>query len=256
MTYGERGHRVRNPCMICGCREGTIRTRDGPVCPDCMPREFLEDALRIGRDRIMLHNRLHTDWESCAGLTAEKVDTGSVSGDRSMAITQNDSVVLADELNARIRTSDTVDMVVSFIKMSGINLIIDSLREFSRHGRLRVITTAYMGATEYGALAELFCLPNTEVRMEMDAEFSRLHAKTFLFGGKDGGTAYVGSANISRTALTSGEEWVVKLREQDVPPVLEDLRAGFDSLWCSGHYEPVSANDRARIEAALEKRGL
>lgn len=147
--------------------------------------------------------------------------------------------------------------MVSFIKQSGLNLLLDALREFLRHGTLRVITTAYMGATEYAALADLFDLPNTEVRMELNAERSRLHAKCFIFmkeGGRE--TAYVGSANISQTALTSGEEWVVKLRGEDVPEVLDDLHRGYSSLWDSTDVRRVTKNDRARIEAALESHGM
>ena len=173
-----------------------------------------------------------------------------------MAITLRDGIVLADELNAQIRTADSIDMVVSFILMSGLNLIIDSLREFTKRGRLRVITTAYMGNTEYEAVEQIIRLPNTELRMELDSERNRLHAKSFIFYRSGGhGTAYVGSANISRSALTSGEEWVVKVREEDVPLVIDDLRKGYEALWRSGHIKPISLSDRAEVESALEKRG-
>lgn len=245
-----------NTCIICGERRGTIATRDGPVCPDCMPEDLMPKAASLRSSSIRLYLRTH---RGCRTYTsAPPAPTGpTVSPDRSMAITLSDSVVLADELNARISESDCIDMVVSFIKMSGLNLIMDSLRSFSESGRLRVITTAYMGATEYEAVAELMALPNAEVRMELDAERSRLHAKCFIFRRPDGGsTAYVGSANISQTALTSGEEWVVKLRGEDVPQVLDDLRRGYDALWASEHLRPVTLADRAEIEMALESRGL
>ena len=254
MAYGYR-RKVSNPCIICRERAGSIHTRDGMVCDACMPRELLGQAGRLGIDRIILYTRTHADWVSCEA-PEETCEGPTVSGDRSMAITLDDPIVLADELNSQIATAGSIDMVVSFIKMSGLNLLIDSLRDFTRRGRLRVITTAYMGATEYDALEELFSLPNTEVRMELDAESSRLHAKSFIFNRDGTGTAYVGSANISKTALTSGEEWVVKLREQDVPMVMDDLRRGYEALWKSGHLKPVCSDNRAEIETALEKRGL
>lgn len=245
-----------NTCLICDERIGTIRTRDGMVCPSCMPRDLLDMAPTLSESRIRSYRLAHRDYESCA--TSDTEDHGpTVSPDRSMAITQSDSVVLSDELNSMIRRSDRIDVVVSFIRMSGLSLLLDALSGFTGHGRLRVITTAYMGATEYGALAELFSLPNTEVRMELDADRSRLHAKCFIFGGPDGEeTAYVGSANISRPALTSAEEWVVKLRGCDVPDVLRDLHAGYESLWNSTGLRAVDARDRAEIEAALESRGM
>lgn len=248
--------RPEERCIICDERRGTIRTVDGLVCDRCMPRELLPSASTLKGYQIRSYCRTHDRWEPVAGAPESKT-VGTVSGDRSMAITLSDPVVLADELNARIRESESIDLVVSFIKQSGLNLLMDSLREFSRHGRLRVITTAYMGATEYAALADLFSLPNTEVRMELDAERSRLHAKCFMFRRADGTEiAYVGSANISQTALTSGEEWVVKLRGEDVPQVLEDLHRGYQSLWDSTDVRRVTEKDRARIETALESRGM
>ena len=55
--------------------------------------------------------------------------------------------------------------------------------------------------------------------------------------------------------LTSGEEWVVKVREEDVPLVIDDLRKGYDAIWRSGHVKRISLSDRAEVESALEKRG-
>lgn len=246
----------RGSCIVCEERAGTISTLDGPVCPACMPEDLLPRAAALRRHNIVSYLRTHRGCRTCA--SCDPAPSGpTVSPDRSMAITLSDSVVLADELNARISESDGMDMVVSFIKMSGLNLILDSLRGMCARGRLRVITTAYMGATELEAVDTLIGLPNTEVRMELDADRSRLHAKCFIFHGTDGReTAYVGSANISRTALTSGEEWVVKLRREDVPQVLDDLGTGYDALWASEHLRPVGRDDRAAVESALESRGM
>lgn len=245
----------RERCIVCDTRMGTIQTRDGLVCKECMPLDLLPRASSLSTHNIQSYIRTHRGYRTCAVSTPARFEH-TVSPDRSMAITQSDTIVLADELNARIQEADRIDMVISFIKMSGLNLIIDSLRRFANRGRLRVITTAYMGHTEYEAVDELMSLPNTEVRMELDANGDRLHAKCFIFDRDDGrGTAYVGSANISKTALTSGEEWVVKLREEDVPQVLGDLRNAYDCLWGSDNVRPVTKADRADIEMALERRG-
>ncbi len=242
----------RDICIICRERMGSIRTVDGLVCVGCMPRDLMVQASSLKAYQIISYMRVHGDSCRSGGPSVRQSDPD----DRSMAFTADGPTTLAEELNEQIRTADSIDIVVSFIKISGLCLVIDSLSEFARRGRLRVVTTAYMGATEYDALAELFLLPNTEVRMELTAERSRLHAKSFLFhrtGGRS--TAFVGSANISKTALTDGEEWVVKLREQDVPLVISDLDKGYESLWSSQDLRPVTARDRARIESAFERRG-
>ena len=244
----------RDLCIICGTERGTYRTADGMVCPGCMPADLVQRSGDLRKHEIIIHRKLHPSH----GIAKDgpEVTGRCVSGDRSMAITLSDDVILADELNAQIRTADDVDMVVSFILMSGLNIILDSLRELTRHGRLRVITTAYMGTTEYEAVDELVRLPNTEVRMELDSDRNRLHAKSFIFHRANGhSTAYVGSANISRSALTGGEEWVIKVREEDVPLVIEDLDRGYEALWNSDHVRRITPHDRAVVEAALEKRG-
>lgn len=166
---------------------------------------------------------------------------------------QGESVL--DHLSSEFASADRIDLLCSFIKLSGL----DRLRQrIERHRALdrplRVLTTTYMRATDFKAI-ELLHRLGAEVRISYDESHTRLHAKAWIFHrASEYSTAYVGSSNLSHAAQTDGLEWNVRVARADQPALVDEMCELFESYWNDADkFEPFDGreHDRRRLARAL-----
>ena len=153
---------------------------------------------------------------------------------------------MLSELKKEILSSDSIDLLVSFIKWSAIRPLLVDLTAFTkREGvRLRVIATTYTQATDYKAIVALAELPNTEVKINYETNHARMHAKSYLFKRDTGfSTAYIGSSNLSNPALTGGLEWNVKVTEKESFDIVKKFSVSFESYWNDASFETFDSEN-------------
>ncbi len=150
---------------------------------------------------------------------------------------------LWNQLRSEIESADAIDVVMAFIRRSGIAPLLDALRRHCDEGKpLRVLTTTYTGSTERRALDQLADL-GAEVRVSYDLSTTRLHAKAWVFHRRSGfSTAYVGSSNLTHSAQVTGLEWNVRASAARNPDVVDKFGAVFDSYWEGGDFVPYDAD--------------
>lgn len=202
-------------------------------------------------------------------LVASPRDTGL--GTRQMRrpevpLTQSDLLIngrgepnLIRALASEMDSADRVRIIVSFIKWSGLVLILPELEKAIQRGaQVQVLTTTYLAASDQRAINALV-EAGADVRISYDGRGTRLHAKAWLFDRNTGfHTGYIGSSNMSVQAMSEGMEWNVRLSEKETPHLLAKFRATFDAYWQDpvNGFEPYDPqrrpDDRDRLRIALE----
>lgn len=232
---------VEQQSALCNEVVALLRTRLGNTGPD--------DAELVPPPRLLY--ALHRD------ATPPRRPTTRLSHGALLTASADDPR-LGAELLAELESAEAVDAIVSFVKTRGWQHLREGLEAFSRRGgRFRLLSTTYLGASDAAALEAIARLPGAEVRISYDVRRTRLHAKAWRFRRANGlGTAYVGSANVSVSALGGGLEWTLKAAEAETPAILQKFEAAFEALWNEGEFErfhPDHAGSSERLHAALRE---
>ena len=167
---------------------------------------------------------------------------------------------LNTEIQKELESADRVDLLCSFLKMSGVNSLSEQLKAIKNRGiPFRIITTTYMGATDRKAVDRLVEEYGAEVKISYQGDSTRLHAKAWLFHRNTGmSTGYVGSSNLSSAALTDGLEWNVRISSPITPGLIRQFEGLFESYWKSGDFTLYTASDQEKqeLDTALAKADI
>ncbi|MEZ3503620.1 MAG: DEAD/DEAH box helicase family protein [Lachnospiraceae bacterium] len=145
-----------------------------------------------------------SDLAEKIGINELQVESTDVmTGDR------NKSRFLYYQLKVSMLKADKIDIIVSFLMESGVRMILKDLKAALDRGvQIRILTGNYLGITQPSAL----CLIKKELGNRIDLRFYNdkgrsFHPKSYIFHYENAGEIYIGSSNISKSALTSGIEW-------------------------------------------------
>jgi len=136
-------------------------------------------------------------------------------------------------LKQAIRKANTIRILAAFIMESGVRLIIDDLKYAINMGaRVQILTGYYLGITEPSALylLKMYLGDSAEIRIFKHKDIS-FHPKTYIFENEKSSEIYIGSSNISASALEYGVEWNYRIVKDESKGIFTQFYENFDELF-------------------------
>lgn len=140
---------------------------------------------------------------------------------------------LYKRLKASIKKATSIDIIVAFLMESGVRLLEKDLREaLERNIPIRILTGNYLNITQPSALYLLKEILGDKVDLRFYKDKSRsFHPKAYIFEYEDGGDIFVGSSNVSRSALTYGIEWNYRISKLNNESDFKYYKDTFEDLF-------------------------
>ena len=157
----------------------------------------------------------------------EEYDTDVMTGDR------DKRMYLYYQLVNSMKRADRIDIIVSFLMESGVKMLLKDLDQAMKRGaKIRILTGNYLGITQPSALYLIKHELGEKVDLRFYSEKGRsFHPKSYIFHYADHSDIYIGSSNISKSALTSGIEWNYRFSSQKDPENYEKFYQTFEDLF-------------------------
>ncbi len=147
-------------------------------------------------------------------------------------IVNSDSGNLLRELVKAMSECERFYFSVAFINFSGLQLLLDPLKEAERKGiKGKIITSTYLNFTDAKALKKIREFNNVELKVFVTDKELGFHTKAYIFENKDNYKIIIGSSNITQSALKSNIEWNVGIITKENGRFIQDVLKEFDYLW-------------------------
>lgn len=186
----------------------------------------------------------------------------------------NKRMYLYYQLISSLKKAESVDIIVSFLMESGVKMLIKELENALKRGaRVRILTGNYLGITQPSALYLIKSKLGESVDLRFYNEKGRsFHPKSYIFHYRDYSEIYIGSSNISKSALTSGVEWNYRFSSHTDEKnynkfyqAFEDLfenhsREKYDGIWACASILHLNKAELSgvfeKMSRALKKTGI
>ena len=176
--------------------------------------------------------------------------------DSNYLITGRSENYLIHEIRSALKMATDIEIAVSFIRNSGLNLLFqdieDAMQSKERQVSLSLLTSDYMNITEPQALKQLMLLSErgADIRIFESKQATSFHLKSYIFVknneyGMQKASAFIGSSNISKTALTDGIEWNYRInfpneKDREATDRIQQIRNEYSHLFTLQQVKPLT----------------
>jgi superfamily II DNA or RNA helicase/HKD family nuclease len=154
----------------------------------------------------------------------------------------------------KLETASTICILTSFVMKSGVEFLKDALKKAADNGaEIKICTGDYLHITQPAALEILLGIDERiEVRIWKSNGVS-FHPKAYIFQADGKDYLFVGSSNLSRSALNQGVEW--NLLVSDEKEVFEEAQNEFLKIFYADQTVPLNKTTLEDYKASFEEFG-
>ncbi|WP_309568883.1 phospholipase D-like domain-containing protein [Clostridium estertheticum] len=187
-------------------------------------------------------------------ITSDSIQFKEAMLDYDSNCSTGDKDYLLPKLAASLKKAKTIDMAVGFLMESGVKLLINDLKLVAQSGvRIRILTGNYLNITQPQALY----LVKEALGDMVDLRFYNIknksfHPKSYIFEYEGDGDVFIGSSNMSNSALTSGIEWNYRINKNKNLEDFKHFKDVFEDLFLN--HSIIIDDDELRRYSSVWKR--